>query len=722
MMINRFLLIAVCLSVWIPAVRADVALNRKNNIQWEINGNSYRCQLLPLTMTASFDLKAGEYYVPLTFRAPRLIVWKKTWVRIFDGNSVGGKNLEVKTLTNGVNISFQEQSQDIECRSRYLFQDNRVTLAATITFLREVKGFCRATYELNPAWDLVHGGQLDFLRADGTVGRLILPDQPTAEAAYHTVLNGKFTQLKTGNFSLLPDASFTISGNFDASLEQTGNLFRWHLGSIAANDDTTIPAGTTMNLQLHLDFTPAGAIPLKDTVTTVTVDTEHPGYTVHPELFGVHLGDIGHGIKTQSMRHPWQNNFLYDQESLKYATEGGVTFFRVYLHTLYDVLGWNGADAASDPISPYDGAPCDYSRIDSFVAGLRLAKIDLMPCVGLYCPPWLSTKRPSDKHRGLWMTHRSPPKDNAKWAAIIAGLVRYCNQDKKWNIRLWMPANEPNDPSRYWVGGTLSEFSDYYQTAYRAMKQADPEVMVTGPDLSDIFAVTKTEPKLVWRDEFVRRNRGQFDVFSFNCYNHDDFTLFVKAARETLAANGAAGCPIYIAEYNITAGEYDQPGVFNFTGAAFLARSLKSLMENGVERASFFSWDQLSLGFFDRSPDDHLIPRPTYYVFKMHAALGYLKNGKVLKNICSDRELSVLSVKHPDCKGYTVIMCSASSIKNFSVALNLGKAEGEYVMKQYQLVPDKILTEQPEEKHSLEKTMTFTLPGNAVTMLVFRSK
>ena len=161
----------------------------------------------------------------------------------------------------------------------------------------------------------------------------------------------------------------------------------------------------------------------------------------------------------------------------------------------------------------------------------------------------------------------------------------------------------------------------------------------------------------------------------------------------------------------------------DFSGGVFVARALKSLIENGVFRASFNTWDGAnSFGFFSYGKDTAMNPQPTYYAFKMHAALGNLKNGTVLANTCDEKGLSILSCQHPDKKGYTVVVSSDNFFaRAYAVQLTFEHARGgTCAVKSYQLVPGATIRELPVARHVLGEAIHLTLPGRGITTLVFR--
>lgn len=623
----------------------------------QFGGSSCQAILLDRSRRPSLRLRTPWDDAPL-IDGMTAIVWGADWARLADEGRLASMTVEEGAASGAHRVSIAGTGADPALR---LEVERSLTATGAAVRVRAVAtapvADCRrAAVEIEPDWRAMQGARLEMTLSDGGVCSLALPERPTADGAYATLFRGPIRGLRVIGAYRLPQAGFSIAGDLDATIEQTGSRLRWHVGARGLPRALSAGDELAFSFALAVEGPPPGAWPSEPATAAVSVDARAEGPRIRPELFGAHLGHIGHGSMGWASRHPWQNDPARDPEAARYMRESGVTFFRAYLHHLFDVLGGCGGSTERDPIAPGPDQPCDYSRADHLVEGLRGAGIELVPCVGLYCPPWLSSRRPSPEHSGLWMVHRAPPTDNARWAAIIAGLVRHWNRERGYGIRLWQVGNEPDDRKRYWVGGTLDEFAGYFAAAVRAMRQADPSIRISGPDLANLYATAWPGHQERWADGFARRCRGLFDDFSWNSYRPDDFTAQVRDLRATLAATGNGTASIWLAEYNRTAGDYDHQAVFTFDGALYLARALASMMANGIDRASYFLWeDGHPLGFFGRSPDGRLVPRPTYHAFRMHAALARLKGGTWLPTVGAGPGLSVLAARHADGGGVSLL-------------------------------------------------------------------
>lgn len=77
--------------------------------------------------------------------------------------------------------------------------------------------------------------------------------------------------------------------------------------------------------------------------------------------------------------------------------------------------------------------------------------------------------------------------DREAIARRAAGLVRYINIRHRKNVRHWSIGNEPNqlsDPNDLNSSFTTHQIARYFKEISQAMKEVDPTIIVTGPDLS----------------------------------------------------------------------------------------------------------------------------------------------------------------------------------------------------------------------------------------------
>jgi xylan 1,4-beta-xylosidase len=99
-----------------------------------------------------------------------------------------------------------------------------------------------------------------------------------------------------------------------------------------------------------------------------------------------------------------------------------------------------------------------------------------------------------------WKGNITPPKDPARWEALVQAFVRHClsrygvTEVRSWYFEVW---NEPNIIGAFWTG-TREDYFDLYQRSARAVKAVDPTLRVGGPATSAFH-----DGKAPWMEEFL---------------------------------------------------------------------------------------------------------------------------------------------------------------------------------------------------------------------------
>ncbi len=166
-------------------------------------------------------------------------------------------------------------------------------------------------------------------------------------------------------------------------------------------------------------------------------------------------------------------------------------------------------------------------------------------------------------HPFWYKPYPSPPKDPAKWVALIEAFTRHLVERygkaevEQWYFEVW---NEPNID--FWNGNPqqATYFALYDETA-KAVKSVDPELRVGGPATA----------QAAWVDRFIAHcteNHIPFDFVSTHVYGNDTtMDVFGKklpiTRRDMVArsaqkvydqvkASAAPNTPIFWTEYNAT--------------------------------------------------------------------------------------------------------------------------------------------------------------------------
>lgn len=99
-----------------------------------------------------------------------------------------------------------------------------------------------------------------------------------------------------------------------------------------------------------------------------------------------------------------------------------------------------------------------------------------------------SAGKTPDDYCNHYNTH--PPKDNAKYAEVLAGIVRHYT--RKWangfeykDMLYWEIWNEPDVKGKMWCG-TDEEFIEFFVTVLKRLKAEFPELKIGGPALTTL--------------------------------------------------------------------------------------------------------------------------------------------------------------------------------------------------------------------------------------------
>lgn len=155
----------------------------------------------------------------------------------------------------------------------------------------------------------------------------------------------------------------------------------------------------------------------------------------------------------------------------------------------------------------------------------------------------------------------SPPKDQAKWAALITAFAQHLidrygiEEVSHWYFEVW---NEPN--LDFWAGDPRQQtYFSLYDTTARALKAVSPRLRVGGPATA----------QAAWIDQFIRHcveNQVPLDFVSTHVYGNDSAKdvfgtdenisrnqMVCRAAtkvHDQVKASARPDLPIFWSEYN----------------------------------------------------------------------------------------------------------------------------------------------------------------------------
>ncbi|HEX2953748.1 MAG TPA: hypothetical protein VHR47_07165 [Bacillota bacterium] len=214
-------------------------------------------------------------------------------------------------------------------------------------------------------------------------------------------------------------------------------------------------------------------------------------------------------------------------------------------------------------------------------------------------------------------------------AEEAAEWVRYCNIEKKYNVKFWIIGNEPDlyagkDKKSYDVNDYIADFKAYAA----AMKAVDPAIKVLGPELSWKYQVGNSGND--WWTPFRRECHDDVDIVTFHRYPFAVADATVNNAfRDNTAMRGLiqklrivvdqyAGPekPLAITEANISwdgdpAKSTQSASPQTFAASLWIADAMGVALEEHLWTNAFWSISEgWTLGFLS---SDTKHPKPNYY-------------------------------------------------------------------------------------------------------------
>ncbi|MGA8027049.1 MAG: glycosyl hydrolase family 39 [Bryobacteraceae bacterium] len=353
-----------------------------------------------------------------------------------------------------------------------------------------------------------------------------------------------------------------------------------------------------------------------ETITIDTTSQARPFPHIWEQMFGS-------GRAVLSLREDYRT----DLRSVKQVT--GFTYIRFHA-ILDDDIGVYDEDARGNPIY-------NFSYVDEIYDALL--QNGIKPFVELsFMPRKLAANL---KPHAFWYKPLpSPPKDPAKWSALIEAFTRHLldrygkEEIEQWYFEVW---NEPNID--FWDGSPQQRtYFALYDVTAKAVKKVDSSLRVGGPATA----------QAAWVDDFIAhctQNRVPFDFVSTHVYgNEDSRDVFgkvlpitrrdmvarsAKKVYDQVKASAAPNTPIIWSEYNATYMNQQEVTDSAFMGP-WLANNIREcdglanvmsywsfsdvFEEQGVVKTPFYG------GYGLIAERD--IPKPAFNVFKLLHGLG----------------------------------------------------------------------------------------------------
>ncbi|HKC15990.1 MAG TPA: hypothetical protein VKC11_04715 [Steroidobacteraceae bacterium] len=375
-------------------------------------------------------------------------------------------------------------------------------------------------------------------------------------------------------------------------------------------------------MALSIFALPAGAAPPADPIV-LSVDAQAAG-TPFPHFWEQMFGS---GRAVLALR----DNYRKDVRLVKAVTDFRYVRFHAIFH---DEVGLYDEDASGKAVY-------NFSYVDQIYDGLLAEGV--RPFVELSFMPQKLASDPLGIFGFWYKPNNSPPKDYAKWDAMIDALARHfierygIDEVAQWYFEVW---NEPN--IGFWGGKPYqSTYYELYDHSARALKQVNARLRVGGPSTA----------QAAWAGNFIehcKHNNVPVDFVSSHVYANDlSQDVFqndvpvprdqmvcraVRKVHEEITASPMPSLPLIFSEYN--ASFMNEPDV---TDSVYMGPWLATTIaqcdglteamsywsfsdvfeEQGVVKTPFYG------GFGLVAADD--IPKPAYSAFALLHHLGEVR-------------------------------------------------------------------------------------------------
>lgn len=384
---------------------------------------------------------------------------------------------------------------------------------------------------------------------------------------------------------------------------------------------------------------------------TITIDASAPGQPF-PHFWERMFGS---GRAVLSLRADYRD----DLRSVKQIT--GFEYIRFHAVLDHD-MGVYSEDAHGHPVY-------NFSYVDQSYDGLLANGVK--PFVELSFMPKELAANPAP-HPFWYKPYPSPPKDPAKWAALVEAFTRHLVERygrpevESWYFEVW---NEPNID--FWDGvPKQSTYFAFYDVTAGAVKKVDARLRVGGPATA----------QAAWIPEFIAhctQNRVPFDFVSTHVYGNDTsmdvfgrkldiarkdmVAMAAKKVWDQVKASAAPGTPIIWSEYNatymnqtdVTDGAFMGPWLANNIRESDGLNEMMSYWcfsdvfeEQGVVKTPFYGGYGLIA--------EREIPKPAFRAFELLHRLGdrrmdtKLENALVTKSGDGAIEIALWNYAEPD--------------------------------------------------------------------------
>jgi len=362
--------------------------------------------------------------------------------------------------------------------------------------------------------------------------------------------------------------------------------------------------------------------------SVISIDVSGPGHALPhfwERMFGSERAIV-------TLRESWRE----DLRAVKAITGFEYVRFHAVFH---DEMGVYSEDASGKPVF-------NFSDVDQVYDGL-LAN-GTRPYVELSFMPRALSSNPATSQAFFYKPNVEPPKDYAKWDALMAAFTRHLverygiEEVAKWYLEVW---NEPNID--FWAGvPKQATYFELYDHTARAIKGVNSRLRVGGPSTA----------QAAWVDKFIAHcveKNVPVDFVSTHVYGNDKaedvfgtsekiprMEMVGRAVRKVfdqVKASARPDLPIFWSEYN--ASYFNEPDV---TDSAFMGPWLANTIRQCDGLAQIMSYWDLS----DVFEEQGVQKRPFYGGFGLIAEGGVPKaafNDFKILHLLGDSRIAVNS-------------------------------------------------------------------------------
>jgi xylan 1,4-beta-xylosidase len=203
---------------------------------------------------------------------------------------------------------------------------------------------------------------------------------------------------------------------------------------------------------------------------------------------------VGAGRAAEGLRTDWLRDLMIVHK------ECGFNYIRFH-GLLQDEMGVYSEDKKGNPIYNFQYIDVLFDSILN--AGMKpFVEFSFMP----------EKMISGDKTVFWWKGNITPPKDHAKWQALIQNLMQHWTKRygeaevKKWYFEVW---NEPN--LHFFWSGTQADYFKLYDVTVKAIKNVSPQYRVGGPATAGRGWISETI-------DFATKNKLPLDFITTHDY------------------------------------------------------------------------------------------------------------------------------------------------------------------------------------------------------------